>query len=333
MKHHTMNEACQHVKSIKYGKRRRQCASCRITWRTRPKKRGPKPRKGRVLDLERTFVEKLTIAQQSQRASVNKRGLAKRHARSLALLTNRPWPHEPPSGPLLLVIDALWFNVASKRQTVYLVGLRSVAYDTLYFLRPILQPGYESQKRWREVIEEMPEDVRERICALVSDSFTGSEAIAKEHGWVFQRCQAHLLLRLSTLCGNRIRTVSWREGRQEIQRLMHALMRTSDERCAALMADRLFALGRDGRCPVRLRYIISRTLRDLHEYRACYRHPEFRLPATTNAIENTNGRIRSLLNRSRGCRTPESLIQWITGFLWFHPTVTCRPKSPTKIRR
>lgn len=333
MKHNTMNEACQHTKFIRFGKRRRQCVSCRKTWSIRAKKRGPKPRKKRILDLERTFVEKLTITQQSQRVSVHKRGLAKRHAQSLALLTERPWPHEPPSGPLLLVIDALWFDIASKRQTVYLIGLRSVAHDTLHFLRPILRHGYESQKRWREVIGEMPDDVKERICALVSDSFTGSEAIAKEQDWVFQRCQAHLLLRLSTLCGNRIRSVSWREGRQEIQRLMYALMKTQDESFADQIADQLFVLGRDRSCPVKLRYMVSWTLRHLHEYRACYRHPELRLPATTNAIENTNGRIRSLLNRSRGCRTPESLIQWITGFLWFHPTIKCRPKIPTELRR
>lgn len=333
MKHDTMNEACKHTKSIKYGERRRQCVSCHATWRVRPKKRGPKPGKRRVSDLERTFIEKLTIAQQSKRASVNERGLAKRHAKSLALLAKRSWPHEPPSGMLVLVIDAMWFDTTLGKQTVYLMGLRSVMDDELHFLRPILRHGHESQKRWREVVAEIPEEAHERICAIVSDSFAGSGGIAKEHGWVFQRCQAHLLLRLSTLCGDNKRVVSWREGRQEVQHLMHALMNTRSEREASKIADRLFVLGQDRACPVRLRHIITETLRRLPEYRACYLHPELRLPATTNAIENTNGRIRALLNRSRGCRTPESLIQWITGFLWFHPTVKCRPKSPTELRR
>jgi hypothetical protein len=102
---------------------------------------------------------------------------------------------------------------------------------------------------------------------------------------------------------------------------------------ASELAERLFALGQNQQCPTRLRHIVVQTLRVLHEYRACYRHPELCLPATTNAIENTNGRIRSLLNRSRGYRTPASLIRWIIGFVWFHPTVTCRPKVPTKLKR
>lgn len=297
------------------------------------KKRGPKAVKRRLSNLEKTFVEKLTLVQQSRRSGMSADALSKRHAQSLALLAERPWLHKIPKGLLILVMDAMWFDTVDGKQTIYLLGLRTVDDDELHFLRPILRPGHESQKRWREVMEEIPLEARKRICAVVSDSFAGSGGLAKEHGWVFQRCQAHLLLRLSTLCGNNKRIVSWREGRQEIQHLMHALMNTQDERKASEIADQLFVLGRDRRCPIRLRRIVTQTLRTLHEYRACYLHPQLRLPATTNALENTNGRIRSLLNRSRGCRTPESLLRWITGFLWFHPTVTCRPKLPTKLRR
>lgn len=297
------------------------------------KKRGPKAAKRRLSNLEKTFVEKLTLVQQSHRSGVNSDALSKRHAQTLATLADRPWPHQVPKGQLILVMDAMWFDASDGKQTVYLLGLRSVDDDELHFLRPVLRPGHESQKRWREVMEEIPKEARERICALISDSFAGSGGLAQEHGWVLQRCQAHLLLRLSTLCGDNKRVVSWREGRQEIQRLMHALMNERDERKVFLIADRLSILGQDRQCPMKLRHIITQTLRNLHEYRACYLHPELHLPATTNAVENTNGRIRSLLNRSRGYRTPDALIRWITGFLWFHPTVTCRPKLPTKLRR
>lgn len=333
MQHNTTNETCKHTKSIKYGGRRRQCVSCHATWRIRLKKRGPKAAKRRLSNLTKTFVDKLTLVQQSRRSDTTSDALSKRHASTLSTLEGRPWPHAIPEGLLILVMDAMWFETVGKRQTVYLMGLRAVDDDRLHFLRPVLRPGSESQKRWREVIDEIPKSAREHICAIVSDSFAGSGGLAKEHGWVFQRCQAHLLLRLSMLCGDNKRIVSWRDGRQEIQRLMHALMSTPDEKKASEIADQLFVLGQDGRCPTRLRHIITQTLRTLHEYRACYLHPELRLPATTNALENTNGRVRDLLNRSRGCRTPEALIRWITGFLWFHPTVTCRPKLPTKLKR
>lgn len=333
MNHDTTNGACKHLKSIKYGGRRKQCVACRATWTIRAKKRGPKAVKRRTMALEKTFVERLTIAQQSRHAAVSANSLAKRHARSLESLCERPWPHAVPEGPLIMVMDAIWFRRGEEWRTVYLLGLRKVDEDTLHFLRPILRPGHESQKRWREVIEEMPREARERISALVSDSFSGAGGIARTHGWVFQRCQAHLLLRLETLCGDNKPMVSWRPGRQELKRLAYALMNARSEAEASVIADAFARLGNDPYCPTRLSQIVTETLRYLHEYRACYLHPELHLPATTNALENTNGRIRSVLNRSRGCRTSESLIRWITGFLWFHPIVKCRPKLPTELRR
>ncbi len=330
MKHDTTNEACKHAKSISYGGRRRQCVLCRATWRVRTKKRGPKAAKKRTSNLQRTFVDGFTIAQQSRRSTLGEKALAKRHARSLARLYERPWPHAIPRGPLILVMDAIWFRKDDDFHTAYLLGLRAVKGDDLHFLRPVLRPGHESQKRWREVIGEIPTRTRRRISALVSDSFSGAGGIAKTHGWIFQRCQAHLLLRLETLCGDNKRVVSWRQGRQELKRLAYALMNARSEAEASAVADDFARLGGDPHCPTRLSQIVTETLRHLHEYRACYLHPELCLPATTNALENTNGRI---LNRSRGCRTPESLIQWIAGFLYFHPMVKCRPKSPTKLRR
>ena len=333
MKHHTTNGACRHAQFIKYGGRRRQCVACRTTWTVRAKKRGPKPVKRRTANLERTFVEQFTIAQQSRRARISSNSLAKRHARSLAHLCARPWPHPIPRGQLILLMDAIWFRQGDALNTVYLVGLRAMKQDELHFLRPILRPGHESQKRWREIIGGVPSSVRKRISAIVSDSFSGAGGIAKEHGWTFQRCQAHLLLRLETLCGDNKRRVSFWKGRQILKRLAYALMSTRDETEALKLADEFAKIGDHPQCPIRLQQIVNETLRYLHEYRACYQHPELRLPATTNALENTNGRIRSVLNRSRGCRTPESLIRWITGFLYFHPTVKCRPKLPTELRR
>ena len=333
MKHDTTNEACKHVKTIRYGGRRRQCISCHATWRVRTKKRGPKSLKRRTLSLQKTFVDQYTLAQQARRSSVSARALAKRHAHSLVSLCERPWPHTVPRGPLILVMDAMWFRKDDELNTVYLLGLRAVAGDELHFLRPILRPGHESQKRWREVIDEIPTKVKRHISAIVSDSFAGAGGIAKEHNWIFQRCQAHLLLRLETMCGDNKRAVSWREGRQELKPLAYALKNTRDEIKAAGLADEFARLGDHRECPMKLLMIVTETLRYLHEYRACYLHPDLRLPATTNALENTNGRVRSLLNRSRGCRTPESLIRWITGFLYFHPMVKCRPKLPTELKR
>lgn len=333
MQHDTTNLHCAHRRSISHGGRRRKCLACGATWTARPKKRGRKPGKRRLAALAKTFVQRLTLVQQARRSSTNADVFSKRHAASLAALAERPWPHAIPEGRLILVMDAIWFRQGDGRQTVYLLGLRKTDDDALHFLRPVLRPGHESRKRWREVIDGIPAEAKRRVSAVVSDSFSGAGGIARTHGWVFQRCQAHLLLRLEALCGDYKRAVSWRAGRQELKRLAYALMNARSRAKASKIADAFARLGDHPHCPRILRYIVGDALRHLHEYRACYLHPELRLPATTNAIENTNGRIRSVLNRSRGCRTPASLIRWITGFLWFNPTVACRPKSPTEIRR
>lgn len=333
MEYDTVNGACTHPKSIRFGGRRRQCISCKRTWTIRARKRGAKPRKHRVTDLTKTFVESLTLVQQSRRTSVGVKGLAKRHAHALTVLAAKAWPHTIPDGDLILVMDAVWFTFKGEQHIVYFLGLRKIEDVVLHFLPPILRPGNESQKEWREVIQGIPEDVRGRVRAVVSDSFSGSGGIAKQYGWIYQRCQAHLLIRLSTLCGDNKFAVSWREGRQEIKRLMHALMNARDPEKVPRIVEQLLVLSRNPRCPERLYQIVKRTVRTLHEFRACYLHPELRLPATTNAVENTNGRIRRMLSRARGCRTPASLIQWLTAFLWHHPTVKCRPKLPTEIRR
>lgn len=164
--------------------------------------------KHRVAGLEKTFVEKLTLVQQARRSTVSSDALAKRHAASLAFLAEQPWPHEPPVDSLILVMDAIWFKKDEERYTVYLMGLRAVDEETLQFLHPVLRSGRESQKQWQEIVNGIPEETRKRVLALVSDSFSSAGSITKVHGWVFQRCQAHLLLRLETLCGDNKWTVS-----------------------------------------------------------------------------------------------------------------------------
>lgn len=299
-----------------------------MTWTIRARKRGRKPRKHRSATIERTFVQRRTLTEQAAGARMDPETLRKRHDQVLRAFTSFRWSHRLPPGDLLLICDGLWHTVDGDPWTTYLLGLRSVAGEDLVFLRPILRPDHESQERWREIIWAMPERTRRRIRAMVVDSFSGVEAIAEEQCWVLQRCQFHLLGKLATLCGDRKRAISWWEGRQRTQALVRqALSDTDEERIRAYRSE-LLGLANDPHCPVRLRRLIRFTIRWLHEYRACFHHPHLRLPATTNAIENMNGRIRQLLNRHRGLCTPESLERWIVAFVWFHPRMKCRPKIP-----
>jgi hypothetical protein len=326
MKHDTAKKACKHPKWIGHGAGRLICAACGKTRTVRPRRRGAKPRRRRSARLARTFAQHLTVRQQASRSGSSAGALAKSHAKDLESLLRRPWPHAAPRGRLIVVLDAMWLRVGGIMHAACLVGLRPVDGDELTFMPPAVFEGRESLELWESVIESLPEDVKRRVAAVVSDSFAGSGSIAERRGWAYQRCQAHLLVRLSTVCGDNKRAVSWREGRQEAKRLLRAALLANDEREAAAAAASLARLASDPDCPKGIRQIIKRTLATLHEYRTCFTRPELRLPATTNAVENTNGRIRSVLSRSRGFRTPRSLLRWIYGYLWFHPKVACRPK-------
>lgn len=278
--------------------------------------------------VARTLTRPRTLTDNAIAAGVGIRAVQQRHAAALRVLTDRPWPHHAPYGDLILVCDGLWHAVDGSPWTTYLIGIRSVDGEDLAFLRPILKPDHESQERWREVIGAIPERTQRRIRAMVADSFTGVEAIAEEHGWVLQRCQFHLLGKLATLCGDRKRRITWWEGRQRTQALIRGILSDRDEGRVSQRRRDLVRLTQDPHCPVRIRRIIRFTLRWIHDYRACYEHPNLHLPATTNAIENMNGRIRQLLTRHRGLCTPTSLERWIVAYVWFHPRMKCRSKIP-----
>lgn len=330
MPHDTTNSDCGHVRVYGHGARRRRCADCGATWTIRAKRRGRRPRKRRAALVAQTFTRPYTLTERARGAGTSVRVWQQRHAAALRILTARPWPHHAPHGDLILVLDALWHTVDGEEWTTYLLGLRAVAGEDLVFLRPILRPGHESQEQWREVIGTIPKRTRVHIRAVIADSFGGVGTLADEEGWVLQRCHFHLLGKLATLCGNRKRTITWWKERQRTQVLIRRIICDTDERRVERACSELARLSDAVRCPVRIRRIMRSTLRWRHDFRAWVEHPYLRLPATTNAIENMNGRIRSLLNRHRGLRTADALGRWITAYVWFHPHMKCRQKNLQK---
>lgn len=280
--------------------------------------------------VARTFTRSCILTDRAIAAGVGARAFQQHHAAALRVLVARSWPHRPPRGTLILVLDALWHTIDGEEWTTYLLGLRAIDGEEIVFLRPILRPGHESQEQWREVVGTIPKKARMRIRAVIADSFAGVGTLADEEGWVLQRCHFHLLGKLATLCGNRKRSITWWRERQRTQVLIRRVLCDTDERRVRRACRELRWLADGVWCPVRIRRIIRSTLRWRHDFRAWYEHPALRLPATTNAVENINGRVRSLLHRHRGLRTADALERWIVAYVWFHPRMKCRPKNLQK---
>lgn len=320
---------CRHH-FVSHGKRRRRCARCGCTKTLWKKKRGPKRHPRRTRRLHPTFRKRRTIRERAESVGLSIDRAKRRHRGDLAALEKKPWSVAIPSGDLILIFDAVWFNVADGGPwTLYNLALRSVEEDRAVFLRPILRPGHESRKQWREVIDlSFPSAVQKRVKALVSDSFKGVESISREMGWRLQRCQFHLLRRVANLCRCRKKNIGWKEGRKEVERLIREAVGTKDEgRCRGIDR-RLETLSKDPECTTAIRLLVREFLRRQSEYRSCLLYPELRLPSTTNTIESLNSRIRGMLERSRGIRTPTALRRWVVAYVWFNPTSFCRPKTP-----
>lgn len=319
--------SCVHRTVERHGGRRRRCRSCGATWTCYPRRRGPKPGRRRLASLVRTFRDRLTLTQQTGLRRTALGTLSQRTRKTLETFLHTPWPSPVAPGPLLLLIDGLWFAIDGERWVVYLMAVRSVRGNRATFLRPILRPGPESQERWQEVMDTLPIPVRTRVVALISDSFRGVDALVEQRGWALQRCQAHLLRRVANVFGTRKRTLVWAPGRDKAEALIKMLVVTISTAQVRAICQQLESLAHDPLCPAKVRGIIREVVRHHTTFRTYLRLPQLRLPATTNIMESMNSQLRAMAGRSRGFRTPEALERWIVTCVRFHSTMKCCRKT------
>lgn len=318
---------CLHPVVHGHGKRRRRCARCGATWTIWKKRRGRKPRKRRLTSVAHIMRQQQSLTARARRAHRTVAALSQRYAVTLTSLNRMPWPVCIPSGPLLLVIDALWFRFQGMRWTAYLMAVRSVHGEDAVFLRPVLRQEWESAEGWGRCISDIPCTIRTRIQALISDSIRGIEHIAADHGWVLQRCHFHLMARLHVFLGSIKRRIRWRNGRRKAYAAVQDIVATIDPLITKRVAERMRRYAAHPLCPTPYRYRLRETLRHLDEYRSYLLYPDLNLPSTTNVMESMNSRIRGFLGRARGYRTPEALERWLMMFVRLHHTMKCRKKN------
>ena len=106
--------------------------------------------------------------------SISRSGLCHRLNKSI-LKTKRT--NEYPTGWLIVLADGIRFFLEHKYWTLYVFAVRSQTGGKIYFLDPILLPGKESLGGWRIAFDTIPEDIKNRILALVSDGFRGVDGL------------------------------------------------------------------------------------------------------------------------------------------------------------
>lgn len=318
-----------HVKSpccretvYRFGGRRRQCRACGKTWRIRRKKTGRKPKRSSSRLPQRILAgyNRITVWAKTNHLSKSTASERLNGALRRFLLRKKRLSRDP----YALLGDGLYFKFKRMDWVMYIMAVKPIRSHRAYFLDPILLLGKESYERWRQALASVSPELLKRIRAFVSDGFRGSKLIAKEHGWVHQRCHFHLLMALIRRHGRRSYRVKGTGIRERLLAVVRVLLTTTDEmmkRRHILKAQRLLA---HPLCPPWIRKQTIEFLRTIDDFRAYLIYPELNLPATTNAVESAGKIIRKATSTAS---TPQAVLLRATAFLRLKQFITCNGKK------
>ena len=337
---HTKSPCCKSF-IRRFGKRRRQCATCKKTWSIRQKKRGrPRVRVSSAKEiLRQIFLERFTLGHLiRRRPHLSLFGFRHRFRQLLRQFVTSSSSQERriiPSGPLILLADGLWFNFKNKNWVLYLSALRSIYGTKAIFLDPMLFAEREGAYTWEKVFASIPEEARTRICALVADNLQGMKLIAKRHGWLLQLCHFHLILKLQLRRGGKRKrkqkALRGGKTREKIYKLIYRAIELPEGPSLTRTINQLKQLVQSDCGTQRIQAVIRDFLYSLSFYRTYLSHPELHLPTTTNAVESMGRVVRELLLRNRCASSPQSLQLWTTALIRMRSEINCNGKIINRI--
>jgi hypothetical protein len=323
---HAKSPCCQD-KIHRFGHRRRQCVLCKHTWSVRRKKRGRLRIRISSQLLAQVFLERNTLRNLAhRRSSLALPTFRYRVRQALHQWVCRPYPHYIPSGPLILLADALWFRFKGRYWILYLMALKARTSSSALFLDPILLPDKEGAFKWQYVFNRLPPQAH--IQAIVVDNLNGMAKIAAQHRWILQLCHFHLIMKFE---GRHQRRLIGGHVRYELFRLVRQALELPEgmqfQQCLA----RLTVLARHPALSPRIQAMLRKLLKSLPFHRAYLDHPTLRLPTTNNAVESMAGLIRDLLRRHRCASNPKALLLWVTAFIRMRPRIICNGQHSQQI--
>ena len=327
-----MKSSCCLASVRRYGDRRRQCTHCLKTWRIRAKKRG-RPTIRVSIHVARGLLDSgATVKQRAHSSGNTERTYQRRVQRSLTLIrTQDLYDQVPLDTNLILLIDGIWTRTEKQRAVIYLAALKPLNESVAYLLPPQVYLGTETAPKWRQVIQSLPEDIQDRIQALVCDGITGMTTYAHKRGWVVQRCQFHFIKSIERFKGGKNRFVPEKALRYELYLLMRQALVVSKKQESTLF-QKIKERAEFERCPKWVRKQAEELMRARNEFRAHLNHPELRLPRTTGCMESTCAIVRTRLRQAHGFKTLISLQRWISGLICTKKTVACNSYQPNKSR-
>ena len=317
---------CCRAKIYRFGSRRRQCSNCKQTWRIRKKRRGRKPRRARCGILQAVLLDGRTLKTLAPRNGLTRQALSWRFRQALRQLVSRPRVLRLPAGPLVLLLDGVYFRFGAKDWVLYLMAVKPCHHNQAVFLDPLLLPGRENLRGWSQAITTIPAHIHRRIRASVSDEVAGIIRLGTSQGWIVQLCHFHLISRLQNCRGRRNRRLAGRPLREALYQLTRQALELPD-------GSRLETVLKELRHRVRqatelrvIRMIVREFLRRVNHFRAYRKYPELDLPSTTGSVEAMGRRVRDLMRQTRSISSPQALQLWATALIRTRPSVMCNGK-------
>lgn len=312
---------CCRGKVRKFGKRRRQCGTCRKTWSVRQKKRGRKRLKVnrqmviRYLERKQGFVRHgIDSTRRRLRASLS------------AFVSHACWEYPDPKVLLIAVVDGMWHSVEHQPCVTYLVLLRPVGSSLAWIMPPVVIAGKESGVGWQIALESIPDEQRNRIKAVVCDGEPHLTHHLKMHyGWHIQRCHFHIIASIKNYVTAGLLSRNRTFGNTVLEAVYSALTTPHENELEDLLTRiRLcIKMAKNKKLRSRLRGFV----RDIDDFRTYLHYPDLNLPTTSNAAESLVQCIRNLLYRARGFKTIPSFIQWVTAVCLHKKTIVCNGKN------
>jgi len=334
MKNLHAKSPCCREKIIRFGSRRRQCVSCRKTWRIRQKKKGRKTNRP-VIDLVEKYlrgeIPPLYRAARCQNR-FSEAQLQRRLKKSLErFVLKTPWPGFEYNHSFIVIADAMMIKIQSEIYAFYFMLFRPTNSNQAIIAKPYIQKGKESWLGWHRAFTALNPKIIKQTRALVSDGHSGLLSAAKLNDWIIQRCNFHIIAKIQGRRSRWLRSRNKEEGERLYALVNGVLTDKSETKVRAALRElqnHIFETK-----SAQLKRYLSGFIKHSSEYRSYLRYPELNLPRTSNSAEVMVRHIRKLCNRAHGFRTIKSLTLWVGGLIKHRQTITCNGNLPTKLTR
>jgi hypothetical protein len=276
--------------------------------------------------LQAILVQGRSVKSLAPRVALTPQAVGHRWRQAVRRFVLRPRVLRVPRGPLVLVLDGLYFCFGGKDWVLYVMALKPCHQNRAFFLDPVLLAGRENMQGWSQAFTTIPGHIHRRIRASVSDEVSGIVRLGTSQGWIVQLCHFHLISRLQNCRGRRNRRLAGRRLREALYQLTRkALDLPNGARLRTALKKLHQRVGQAKALRV-IRMIVREFLRRIDHFRAYRKYPELHLPTTTGSVEAMNRRIRDLMRQTRSVRSPQALLLWATALIRMRPTIKCNGK-------